>query len=104
MKQRLIRTAHATAPIVLLLALATAAHAQSGLTGLDNAYAKGAQILTWLRNIALIVFVGSLVWGCIECAVESWREGRGKVFTSIGCGILAGVAQALISGLYSVNG
>lgn len=76
----------------------------SGNAGLDKATTFGQTILTWLRNIAFIVFIGALVWGCIECAVESWREGRGKVITSICCAIIAGVAQAVISGVYSTNG
>ncbi len=104
MKERIVDTARAVAPLLLMLAMATVADAQSGNAGLDRAYTFGQTLLTWLRNVALIVFVGCLVWGCIEAAVESWREGRGKIFTSIACGIIAGVAQAIISGLYSTNG
>ncbi len=104
MKQKLISGARTAAPMLLMLAIATAANAQSGNAGLDKASTFAQTLLTWLRNVALIIFVGCLVWGCIEAAVESWREGRAKIFTSIGCGIVAGVAQAVISGVYSTNG
>lgn len=104
MKQRLISTARTAAPLILMLAIAGVASAQSGNAGLDKATSFGQTLLTWLRNIALVVFVGALVWGCIEAATESWREGRGKIFTSIGCAIIAGVAQAVISGVYSTSG
>ena len=104
MKQKLISGARTAAPMLLMFAIATAANAQTGNAGLDKATSWAQTLLTWLRNVALIVFVGCLVWGCIEAAVESWREGRGKIFTSIACGIIAGVAQAVISGLYSTTG
>ncbi len=104
MKNRICNAARTSAPILLLFAISTVAFAQTGNAGLDRATTFAQTLLTWLRNVALIVFVGSLVWGCIECAAESWREGRGKVFTSIACGIIAGVAQAVISGVYSNNG
>jgi hypothetical protein len=108
LKQRFISAARTAAPLVLMLAVAaTEAHAQggaSGNAGLDKAYTFFQTLLVWLRNVAFLVFIGTLVWGCIECAAESWRDGRGKVFTSIGCGIIAGIAQALITGVYSTNG
>jgi hypothetical protein len=104
MNKRLINAGRAAMPFLLVLAFTTALNAQSGNQGLDKALSFGQVLLTWLRNAALIVFVGALVWGCIEAAVESWREGRGKIFTSVGCAIVAGIAQALISGIYSTTG
>jgi hypothetical protein len=111
MKTRLLSICRTVAPALLVLSFASLAGAQiqgtglgSGNAGLDRAFQYGQTLLTWLRDIAFLVFIGALVWGCIESAVESWREGRGKVFTAIGCAIIAGIAQGLISGIYSTNG
>jgi hypothetical protein len=108
MKQRTISIARSSAPLVLLLACSVAMNAQQAgdgnIAGLSTATRYLTNILSWLRNIALLAFVGALVWGCMECVLESWREGRPRIFAAIICAIIAGVAQAFIAGIYSANG
>src|SRR3954453_23483178 len=103
MKQKLIHTARSAAPLVLLLTVASAAHAQGLNAGLNQTTSTGYTILAWLRGIAIVGFMITFVWGCLECALESWREGRGRIFCSIACAIAAGVVQGVISGFYSAT-
>ena len=106
MKQNVYSLARSAAPLVLLLTFSTAMNAQAanGPAGLSTAMQYLANIVSWIRNAALLIFVLALVWGCIECVTESWREGRPRIFAAIICAIIAGVAQAFISGIYSANG
>ncbi|MFL6354098.1 MAG: hypothetical protein ACJ74Z_19910 [Bryobacteraceae bacterium] len=112
MKQKTVSFVRASAPLALLLAFSVAMNAQSlptgpgtgNVAGLGTAMQYLVSILSWVRNAALFVFIGALIWGCMECVLESWREGRPRIFSAIICAIIAGVAQAFISGIYSANG
>ncbi len=108
MKQKTISLLRSAAPLILMLTFSVAMNAQQGgggqVAGLSTAMQYLVNFLAWLRNAALLIFVGALVWGCIEVVVESWREGRPRIFAAILCAIIAGVAQAFISGIYSANG
>ena len=107
MKERFIQTARTAAPVVLMLGFESAMDAQSsgGLNaGLAQTTSTSYRILAWLRGIAIVGFMITFVWGCLECAFESWREGWPRLFASVVCAIAAGLVQGIISGFYSTNG